>query len=69
MSTSEAVGELALANANAPTRFQLAPEAIDAWRLQLEPLQNGYETDFHRPGCFSQALPFGELRNENKNQK
>jgi hypothetical protein len=41
MSPSEVVGELALANAAAPTRFQLAPEAIDAWRLQLGPLQAG----------------------------
>jgi hypothetical protein len=41
MSTSEVVGELTLANAAASTRFRLAAEAIDAWRLQLEPLQNG----------------------------
>lgn len=41
MSPSEVVGELALANANAPTRFRLAAEAIDAWRLQLDPLKNG----------------------------
>lgn len=41
LSATAVVGELAIANANAPNRFQLAPEAIDAWRLQLAPLQAG----------------------------
>ena len=41
LSATTFVGELTIANSQASTRFQLAPEAIDAWRLQLNPLQTG----------------------------
>ena len=38
-SVSSILGDLAVANGSA--KFQLAPEAVDAWRLQLPTLMNG----------------------------
>src|SRR5262249_11965118 len=41
LTATSVVGELTISNSKEPTRFQLPPEVIDAWRLQLEPLQRG----------------------------
>src|SRR3954454_15845185 len=60
MSTSEVVGELALANADAATRFALAAEAIDAWRLQLEPLQHGVQALLERYPALGNSTIFLE---------
>src|ERR1035441_11128768 len=38
-SVSSILGDLAVANGSA--KFQLAPEAVEAWRLQLPTLMNG----------------------------